>query len=216
MHQLESTGRATLTSARASAEARRARRIRQMTWIFVGVGVAGVLAVVIGAMLGERAAGVVLFLVLVGGIAAFLGLFAGLLLLIVGRLLPGRDARPGPVVLDATGVVLRGVGPIPWAHLGPPTRLTIYSKNDVSGSMLVMPLTNAGVEGVATLPGTMQLAVGPKPYLELRVKHLLLPGLEGFAEDEVVTLFAHAHARFSGARAAGAPTADAPGPPPRA
>lgn len=50
---------------------------------------------------------------------------------------------------------------------------------------------------LAAHPPTVPLVVGPKRHLAVHVRHLLLPGIEGMSEDEVVHLFTGAHRRFA-------------------
>lgn len=108
-----------------------------------------------------------------------------------------RLAEYQPVVLDAAGIRLRGIGPIPWADVAPPERRRVLTKNDVGGVCAVMPLTASGHARVnATMAAWTQL-VGPRPYLHLTVPHLLLPGIEGLPEEETMVLFRTAHQWFA-------------------
>ncbi|WP_462417767.1 hypothetical protein [Kytococcus sp. Marseille-QA3725] len=102
-----------------------------------------------------------------------------------------------PVLLDARGVMLRGIGPIPWSELQPPERRQVPVKHDIGGRCTVLPLTPQGVLRLAAQPWRVQLRAGPRPYARLRVECVLLPGFEGLSEDEVLHLFSVAHRQFA-------------------
>ncbi|GAA1546258.1 hypothetical protein GCM10009691_20890 [Brevibacterium picturae] len=136
--------------------------------------------------------------IILGGFLAVLGLLVGLFLLGVGQLWRERiGSEDLPVRLDAFGVSLRGIGPIPWADLRAPERRYVPVKNDIGGRCTVMPLTQRAQARVRTQTGDWQLRVGPRPYLRFDQPFLLLPGVQGLSEDEVVRLFHHAWSNFS-------------------
>lgn len=170
----------------------RSRAIR----VAFGVGGAGVLLIVLGVLL--RNVGLWALLIIVGALPTVLGTLVGLILIATGRLWADRiRAEELPVRLDASGVSLRGIGPIPWADLRVPEHRWVPVKNDIGGQCTVMPLTPQAQARVSAQPGHWQVRVGPKPYLRLVPPFLLLPGVEGLSEDEVVHLFRFAHSRFS-------------------
>ncbi|MGO2112631.1 MAG: hypothetical protein ACTH31_13565, partial [Pseudoclavibacter sp.] len=127
------------------------------------------------------------------------------------------DAERIPVVLDAAGVRVRGIGPVPWHDLEPPRRHRVLTRSDVGGMLPVMPLTPPGRTRANAQPGGQALLIGPIPYLQFQVNDLVLPGISGYTEDEVLALFAAAHAMFvdrAGNGWAGHGTAPAAPPPP--
>ncbi len=161
--------------------------------------IAGLGVVVAAAGATLRAVGAWAALIPLGALLVFVGLtMAGLLALVAGTHRFRLVAESQPVVLDQHGIRLRGIGPIPWGHVGPPEYRRIFTKNDVSGRCAVMPLTAQGHATVNEHFAPWALLVGPKPYLRPDVPYLLLPGVEGLAEDEVVRLFATAYDMFGG------------------
>lgn len=194
--ELTDTGTTVLQSAPSSGEAGWYLRHRRATIILLSIGVFGVLAIIVGVLLRDVDGSILLFLF--GGFLAFMGLISAPLMILVRVTRTKRDMGPSePVTLDAHGVRLRGFGPIPWADLLPPSRERILTRHDVGGILLVMPLTPNGIAGVASMPGQLQLAVGPIPYLGFQVRHLLLPGLQGLSEAQTEELFRFAHERFT-------------------
>lgn len=105
-----------------------------------------------------------------------------------------------PVVLGPDGVVLRGIGPIPWGDLAPPVSQRILVKNDIGGTGAFMPLTPVGRERANAQPTWWTQRVGPRPYLHVEVSHLLLPGIDGLTEADTMELFRAAHAMHGSAR----------------
>ncbi|QZY50850.1 hypothetical protein [Leucobacter tenebrionis] len=101
------------------------------------------------------------------------------------------------MTIDPHGVTLRGIGPLPWSWLAPPERRRVPVKNDIGGDCTLMPLTPAGHAAVNAQPGWWKHLVGPKPYLRVDIPYLLLPGIEGFTEEETLHLFRIAHERFA-------------------
>lgn len=197
LRQLDNHGAVTLPGRPSEPLSRWLRRRRRAIRIAFGVGAAGVLLVIVGVLL--RNLGIWSMLIVLGALPAVLGTLVGLILLAVGRLWADRIRSENlPVRLAASGVCLRGIGPIPWADLRGPERRWVPVKNDVGGECTVMPLTPSAQDRVSALPGHRHMRVGPKPYLNLGTPLLLLPGVEGLSEEEVVHLFHCARAKFSG------------------
>lgn len=192
------SGHGTVTLAgRAAGPVERWLRVRR-TAIGASLGAAalGVICAVGGVALRDVDAWALL--VVVGGFLSFAGIVAAAATWISTRMWSGRlRAEREPVVIDRTGITLRGIGPVPWSGLSPPEHRRIVVKNDIGGFCAVMPLTAQGIELVRQQPGWWQLRVGPRPYLHWRVPCLLLPGIEGLSEDETMRLFALAHQRFA-------------------
>lgn len=173
----------------------RRKRSRAIRISFAGAG-AGVLLIIAGVIL--RDVGLWSLSLNLGGFLAVLGLLVGLILIGVGRLWRDRiGSEHLPVRLDAFGVSLRGIGPIPWVHLRAPERLYVPVKNDFGGRCTVMPLTQRAQTQVRTQPGDWQLRLGPRSYLRFDRPFLLLPGVEGLSEAEIVRLFHHAWSKYS-------------------
>lgn len=197
IERLDRTGWVELPGCETPATRRwqRHRRVA-MTWM-LGTGAFGVVLFVTGLVLRE--AGLWSPLILFGGFLAFMGTCAAGLLGIAGALMAERvRSERLPVRIDANGIALRGIGPLPWTFLAPPQRLHIPSRNDIGGECIVMPLTPAGHAFVNTGMGMLANRVGPKPYLRPAIPYLLLPGVCALGDDDVAHLVATAQQRWSG------------------
>lgn len=107
-----------------------------------------------------------------------------------------RGAEKTPVVVDPAGIILRGVGPLPWSFVMRPERRLNAAKYDISGDSIVMPLTPAGYAYVQAQAPWWRRRVGTIPDLNHDVTVLLLPGIAGLTEVETAHLFATAHEKF--------------------
>lgn len=194
--QLHHHGAVSLPGSWAGATARWLRRRRILMGTMFGISGTGVLTVVLG--LALRNVGVWALLIPLGSLLAFVGLMGGAIAGLLGRLMRDRlGAERQPVLIDQQGVTLRGIGPLPWRFLGPPARLHVRVKNDIGGACTLMPLTPEGHRVVNAQAGPWRALVGPRPYLRTEIPYLLLPGIEGLSEDEVVQLFQYAHERYA-------------------
>lgn len=194
--QLDARGELTLPGRPADVTLRwirRRNRLRACAITTLGVGV---LLAVLGGVL--RDSGIWALAVPVGGFLAFLGAtWMGLVFMLRRFVTPRLVAESHPVTIDWRGVVLRGIGPIPWADVAPPQRVRVRVKNDIGGVCTVMPFTRQGYSRVNAQPGWWTNLAGPKPYLRFDIPYLLLPGIDGLTEEETLHLFQIAHERFA-------------------
>ncbi|WP_144794917.1 hypothetical protein [Kocuria palustris] len=191
LQHLRARGAVMLPGRRSDVVARWLGRQRVAAAVLLSLGVVGVLLVPLGAALQEI--GLWSLLIPLGVLLAFVGLLAGVGAAVAIRSIGSRwRVEEQPVVLDGLGVSLRGIGPLPWSVLGPPERRRIRVKNDVGGLCPVMPLSPEGRAMVRAQSLWWQRRVGPRPYLRFEVPYLLLPGIDGFTEDQTIELFGRA------------------------
>lgn len=193
--ELRARGSLTLpgTESGAMRAARRQRRI--VLVVMLAVAAFGIAQVIVGLVRGEDAPWALA--ALLGGFLVFVGGLAALFLVTYSRIHAFREeAEVQPVHLGADGVWLRGVGPLPWRFLESPRYERVTTKNEGRRTLPVMPLTPEGVAWVQRLPGRRRLLVGPKGYLRTEVTTLLLPGVAGLGEREVMEVFGAAHTMF--------------------
>jgi len=195
--QLGAHGALTLPGRACDPTLRWMRRVAGVRSVAIGVLALGVVLMILGGVL-RNTGGWALALV-VGGFLAFAGVVAlGAALMLRGVYGPRLAAEARPVTIDRAGVVLRGIGPIPWSDVAPPERTRVTVRNDIGGDCTVMPLTVLGHARVNAQPGWFRTLVGPQPYLRFDIPHLLLPGVAGLTEDETLELFRAAHWQFAG------------------
>lgn len=161
--------------------------------------VGGLVFAVIAAASGVRFTGATVFGILMVE-AVLVGLAARM---IANRRRQRRflEAERLPVVIDARGLGLRGVGPIPWQDFLPARHEWVRAKS--SGSYqrrALMPLSESGLVGVnERLPAELRHRVGPSGTIrDRRCRWIQLPGVEGMHEREVMALVNLAHAMFLG------------------
>ena len=149
-------------------------------WVVGGLSAAAASVALLGAL------GVVLVLTQEGGIGAALAVAAATALLlavtVVALVLVRRGGhRPvGQWVLDARGVTVDGVGPVPWGDLLPPEhRMESAPRDDGYRRVLVMPLTEAGQQRALGLAPAQRRVLneavrptvwGPRPLQTLLVR----------------------------------------------
>ncbi len=193
---LETHGCVRLAGAYSGATARWVKRRRAIIPVSLAVGAVGLLLIIAGILLARSGAWILL--VPLGGFLCFVGVLnAGVLALHVHAYRGRLEAELGPVVIDARGIVARGVGPIPWGHLGAPEWRRVWTRMDIGGICTVMPLTPEGFARVNEQPSWWRTRIGPQPYLAFNIPYLLLPGVAGLSEEEGLQLFAAAHRRFA-------------------
>ncbi|MEH0974575.1 hypothetical protein V6U77_25925 [Micromonospora sp. CPCC 205546] len=196
LQQLHVHGAVSLPGRRSDPVIRWLKRRRLFIGISLGIMGLGVLVLIAGIAL--RQVGVWALGIPIGAFLVFVGVVYLGVVLMTGRLMGGRvRAETQPVVIDATGIILRGIGPIPWSDVAPPERRRIPVKNDIGGLCTVMPLTEQGHARVNSQLGWWTNLVGPKPYLRWDLPYLLLPGIDGLSEDETVHLFRIARERYA-------------------
>jgi len=194
--QLDARGGLTLPGRPNDATLRWLSRRNRLLACAIGTLIVGALLAVLGIAL--RDLGVWALAMPLGGFLAFVGAISTGLVLLLRRLMsPRLVAESHPVTIDRHGIVLRGIGPIPWSDVAPPQRMLVRVKNDIGGPCTVMPLTQQGHARVNAQPGWWMNLVGPKPYLRFDIPYLLLPGIDGLTEEETLHLFQIAHERFA-------------------
>lgn len=149
------------------------------------LGVVGALVlVVLGLVIAEAA------LLAVGAIVAV----AAAVALVLGFALRRASRRPGGPrwVVDARGITVDGVGPVPWIDLEPSTyRMEPAARSDGYERTLVMPLTPAGAQrALALAPASRRvlnegvrdtLLTGPQPVTSIRIPTLVVMSAGQFA-----------------------------------
>lgn len=196
LDRLRSRGTVTLPGCRAVPVERWLRLRRRIIGGYLGVLIAGVLLTALGLVLRDVG---LWSLAIPAGV--FLATSGGLMVGLIGkttRMMGGRlRAEKEPVTLDARGITLRGIGPIPWSDVEAPERRRIRVKNEFGGRCAVMPLTPQGLARVNAQQGWWTHRVGPRPYLTWSVPYLLLPGIQGLSEDDTIELFRVAREMFA-------------------
>lgn len=193
---LHEHGRVHLPGAPSVPLRRALRRSRIATWCVFCVAGVGPVLFVVGLLLYD--VGIWAALIPLGAAFAALGTLTGVIYLLVGLSWRSRiRSEHLPVIIEPAGLSMRGVGPIPWADLAPPTWRTILVKNDFGGHCPVMPLTEQGFRHVNAQPAAWKTLVGPRPYLRWTIPVALVPGIEGFTTAEAMDLLGAAHARFA-------------------
>lgn len=106
-----------------------------------------------------------------------------------------------PVAIGTRGILLRGIGPIPWHDFLPPThRLVAARYDDGMTRRAIMPLTQSGFNNVNVLPASERTIIGAAKSRLFRggpVDHIEMPGVEGLSSEETMQLIAEAHQHFS-------------------
>ncbi|MGO2005190.1 MULTISPECIES: hypothetical protein [Micrococcaceae] len=163
----------------------------------VGLGMAIALGVVLPAE-SLRVTGMTIF----GIISVYAMLFGGLALLITTyrRQLEFADLEREGVRLEARGMTLRGIGPIPWQDFVPARSMMVRAEHSGNYTLrAVMPLTQPGFVNVnqrmpRQLRGRISPAVGP--FWNRRHRWIYVPGVEGMSEGAVMELINTAHWMF--------------------
>ncbi|MCW4459752.1 hypothetical protein [Microbacterium sp. MPKO10] len=196
LQQLHAHGTISLTGRPTGPNERWRKRQKTILLVFSIISMIGTVTMITGIIV--RGTVGYLLLVPLGGFVMFVGGVSSFAIALVGGAQRSRvRADLQPVVLDAWGIRLRGFGPIPWGDVGPPEYRRIMTKNEPGGMCAVMPLTPVGHARVNALPVSIRVLVGPKPYLRLDVPYLLLPGIEGYTEADVIQLFGTARDMFN-------------------
>lgn len=175
------------------------------------------LFLVLGGLVGLLALApvVVIPLVLLGGAEISLGIVFGVfgvyamltglgVLLVLGyrRQVRYLALERQPVILDARGLTLRGVGPIPWHDVGPAEHRLVRNENsDGFVRRAVMPLTASGLAAVnQRLAPELRPRISPAtgPIWNRTHRHVYVPGVKGMSQGEVMGLLNAAHQLFLG------------------
>lgn len=199
LQQLRTTGMVRLPGT----PARTSRLLRGLTLVLVvliglvGIGGLGfgVVAIATGAV--EVTAATIMGMVMV------LAMMAGLMALVLWwRRSLGRYAQVEnlPLVIDASGLTLRGIGPIPWWDFGPAEHRMVPAEHDDGYTRrAVMTLTRSGFHNVnVVLPEHLRSRISPAhgPFWNKRHDWIYVPGVAGLGEGEVMDLINTARAMY--------------------
>lgn len=203
MHQLHTTGRVQLPGEAAWSS----RLLRGLTLVLVVlIGLVGVGALVVGLVVITTGA-VEVTAATVIGLVMVVGMMAGLMILVLSwrRSLRGHaDTERSPVVLEAPGLTLRGIGPIPWWDFGPAEHRMVPAEHDSGYTRrAVMGLTPSGFHTVNVLtPEHLRPRIGPAhgPIWNKRREWLYVPGVAGLREGEVMDLINSARTMYTAPR----------------
>lgn len=128
---------------------------------------------------------------LVGGLAMTVALGA-LILLWQRKRTEYRDQELQPVVLESTGLTLRGVGPIPWQDFGRAEYRMVVAEHDSGYTRrAVMPLTESGLYNVNQLLAPElreQISPAAGPIWNRSHANIYVPGIEGMKNHDVMWL----------------------------
>ncbi len=200
LQQLRATGRVRLHGHPAWTS----RLLRGLTLVLVGLialvavgGLAfGVVVIATGAV--EVTAATIL------GLAMALAMLTLLMALVLWwRRSLNRYAQVEllPVVLDASGLTLRGVGPIPWWDFWPAEHRMVPAEHDSGYTRrAVMLLTPSGFHNVNVgLPEHLRSRISPAhgPFWNKRHEWIYVPGVAGLGEGEVMGLINTARAMYT-------------------
>lgn len=203
---LHATGRITLPGAPAAWSS------TLLVLFFVLMGLIGLvtLGVVVGLPIAV-AAGVDVTVFTVFGLLGVLGAFAALMLLLrhgVRAQKAYRDQERQNVTIDAKGLTLRGVGPVPWADFGTAEyRMVPAERNSGRVRRAVMELTDSGKAAVNQhLHPALRKRLSPPigPMWNRHHRYIYLPGIAGMSEKDVMYLINTARGMIGVPRAQGA------------
>jgi len=197
---LRSTGRVTLAGAPALWSTAMRWLILVLLALVVLLAVGGLVAIPIVLVAGVE--------VTVATVAGVLGVYV--MFAVMGALISVwyrqqkryRAVESHPVVLEAGGITLRGVGPIPWRDFGAAQHRLVRSEHSSGYTRrAVMPLTRTGFVAVnqhlaPDLRGRISPATGP--FWNRTHPHIYVPGVEGLDQGEVMWLINAAHQMFGG------------------
>ncbi|MGP5072766.1 hypothetical protein ACTXOR_11250 [Arthrobacter rhombi] len=126
----------------------------------------------------------------------------GLALLITGYRRHGEyvDFECRDVRLEARGMTLRGIGPIPWEDFGAAQSVMVRSEHSGGYTLrAVMPLTASGLFNVNTrMSRRLRRYVSPAlgPFWNRHHRWIYVPGVEEMSEGDVMELINTAHWMF--------------------
>lgn len=145
--------------------------------------------------------------------AASIAGFAGGLILpvLLGGLVYGRwhrqrstyrEYEEQPVVLEAAGLTLRGLGPIPWHDFGMAQRQIVRAEHDSESVWrAVLPLTQSGFHIVnQVLAAELRDRIAPVAGIpfDRAYRNVYVPGVEGMKLKDVMWLINSARKFFQG------------------
>ncbi|NYF97563.1 hypothetical protein [Janibacter cremeus] len=199
MRELRDTGRVRLPG-RPALWSRWTRGLTLVLLIMIGVaGCAGLVTVIVAAVNGSSritAATVV-------GMAMVAAMLAGLVALVLWwrrSLSRHVGVEHSPVVLEASGLTLRGVGPIPWRDFGPARNMMVRAEYSSGWTLrAVMPLTPSGLVNVNERTSAhLRRRISPStgPAWNRGHRWIYVPGVEGMRQADVMQLINVAHQMF--------------------
>lgn len=195
---LQAAGRVSLPGAPSRGSGLMRGLLAVMLGLLCLVAVGGVGAAVFAAAMGAR-----VIVPMFAGLGAVLVLVALLFLLLRRarrRQTAYADAEHLPVEIDARGLTLRGVGPVPWHHFAPPRVESLVPRGTgASRSRAVMRLTDAGLATVNEhLAPDLRGRLGPAQGLgTVRIHRWIeLPSTAGMNEAEMIQLLTEAQRTF--------------------
>ena len=200
LQQLRTTGMVRLPGSPAWTS----RLLRGLTLVLAGlIGLVAVGGLVVGVVVIATGAVEVTAATIVGMVMVLAMLAALMALVLWWRRSLNRYAQVEhlPVVLDASGLTLRGVGPIPWWDFGPAEHRMVPSEHsDGYTRRAVMVLTRSGFHNVnVALPEQLRSRICPAhgPFWNKRHEWIYVPGVAGLGEGEVMDLINTARAMHS-------------------
>lgn len=179
---------------------------RVTKWLFLAlIGIVSLLPVVVVVLSVVMWDEVEVTVATILGLVGVLVMAAGLLTLVVfgyRRHVRFCEVERQDVTLEAHGLTLRGVGPIPWQDFGPAQHRMVRSEHG-SGYVrrAVMPLTPSGLVTVnectlQSVRGRISPATGP--FWNRHHRWIYVPRVEGMRQNEVMQLINTAHGTFGG------------------
>ena len=199
---LQATGRLGLQGAPSPGT--RALRVLtlSLTVLVVIVAVGSIVFFVVAPVVGVKL-----------GVASYLGFLSVLAMLVVlllwlrsalRRQNRYAQAERLPVEIDARGLTLRGVGPVPWTDVAPAQYDWVHvSSGNAYQRRALMHLTESGLVAVNRhLPDELRARLGPASGLFANRHHrwISVPRARGISEKEMIELINRARAMFLGRR----------------
>lgn len=199
MRELHVTGRVQLPG-RPALWSRVTRGLTLVLLLLIGVaGCAGLVGMLAAAVNGSvRITAITVMSMIM--VAAMLAGMVALVLWWRRSLSRYAEVERSPVVLEASGLTLRTIGPIPWWDFGPAEyRMVPAEHNSGYTRRAVMRLTPSGFHGVnVLLPAHLRSRVSPVhgPIWNRRHEWIYVPGVDGLSQREVMDLINAARALF--------------------
>ncbi|NWN88437.1 MAG: hypothetical protein HLX51_07840 [Micrococcaceae bacterium] len=110
-----------------------------------------------------------------------------------------------PVIIDARGLTMRGVGPIAWDDFLPPRYKIVSGEMRGSQTRAVLPLTASGVSNLnSRLPSDVRNRLSPPGGLLGRRpnnRYMYVPGVDGLTPREMMDLLTAAYRVYGKPRA---------------
>ena len=191
-------------SGRVSLPGKRSTRTRVLTVLFsILIGLTALITVgMIGFGIYVMSTGV--FVNPIGlGAPVMSGVGCFVLIMVLRKQRRASAAELLNITLEPAGITMRGIGPIPWHEVAPPTFAMVRAQYDSAFERrAVLPLTAVGITNVnRLLPPDTRRALGPRTGGLLtggaRTEALYVPAADGLSTDDTMHLFATAHQMFA-------------------